>query len=321
METYVWIIIAAVIVLVGFAISLLVTGRIVFWNTLTRKNKNMWSRNVSFPGEEHHKMYYDGVAYMEQFADKKIDLHTMNDGLNLYAEYYDFGYDRAVILIPGRSEGLKYGYYFVKAYIESGYNVLTIDQRAHGLSDGKYNSFGFDESKDIIKWGEILHGEYGVKSIVIHGICVGCACAVYALTSDNCPDYFTAFVAEGMYANFFLSFKNHMKAFHAPSFVVIDVVNMLAKRFTGYTMKIGPIDYIHKYKKPLLMLHGDADIYSVPKKAEELFAKAGTDEANKRLVWFDKGRHSRLRLQHTEQYDNAIKSFLTEVVDRQTADK
>ena len=69
------------------------------------------------------------------------------------------------------------------------------------------------------------------------------------------------------------------------------------------------------------MLHGEADFYSIPEKAKELFAKAGTPDEQKRLVWFKDGQHSRLRLYHTEKYDEAIKSFLNEVVDKQTVTK
>lgn len=317
-------ILALIIVLIGLislTISIIVTARIIYWNTLTRKKKDSWNNTVSYPSEELREMYEVGVGYIKQFDDKKICLHTVNEGFNLYAEYYDFGSDRAVIIVPGRTEGMTYSSYYTKAYIESGYNVLTIDQRCHGKSDGKYSSFGFNESRDIIHWGEILHKEYGVNSIVLHGICIGCACAMFTLTNDNCPDYFSGFIADGMYANLYLSFKRRMKKFHAPSFITIDFVNMFAKHFTGYSMKVGPIDKIQNYKKPLLMLHGDADFFSVPKKAKELFEKAGTPDSQKRLVWFKDGIHSRLRLMHTEQYDNAIKSFLSEIVDKQTANK
>ncbi len=319
---YIIIAVAVFVVLaVAVTIANIIVARIIFWNTLTRKKKDSWNNTVSYDNPELKEMYEEGTGYIKQFADKKIKLHTINEGFNLYAEYYDFGFDRAVIIVPGRTEGMTYSSYYTKAYIESGYNVLTLDQRCHGKSDGKYSSFGFNESRDVLHWGEILHREYGVKSIVLHGICIGCACSMYALTADNCPDYFSAFVADGMYSTFYHSFKRRMKGFHAPSFIVIDFVNMFAKHYTGYSMKIGPIHKISDYKKPLLMLHGDADFYSVPEKAKELFAAAGTPDSQKRLVWFKDGQHSRLRLYHTELYDNSIKSFLTEIVDKQTATK
>ncbi len=313
---------AAVLLLaISVVIGSIIAARITFWNTLTRKKKDTWNNTVSYPTPELREMYDVGVNYIKQFADKKIELHTVNEGFNLYAEYYDFGSDRAVIIVPGRTEGMTYSSYYTKAYIESGYNVLVLDQRCHGKSDGKYSSFGFNESRDLLHWGEILHKEYGIRSIVLHGICIGCACAIFAMTNENCPDYFSAFVADGMYSTFYHSFKRRMKGFHAPSFIAIDFINMFAKHYTGYSMKIGPIHKIADYKKPLLMLHGDADFYSVPEKAKELFAKAGTPESQKRLVWFKDGSHSRLRLYHTELYDNSIKSFLTEIVDKQTATK
>ncbi|MBQ5823421.1 MAG: alpha/beta hydrolase [Clostridia bacterium] len=320
MEYYVWIIAAVIVLVISVFCAMCVTARVIYWNTLTRKKKEGW-KNQGSDNPELREMYDVGTGYIKQFADKKIDLHTVNEGFNLYAEYYDLGFDRAVIIVPGRTEGMTYSYYYAKAYVESGYNVLVLDQRCHGKSDGKYSSFGFNESRDVLKWGRILHEEYGVNSIVLHGICIGCACSIFALTNDSCPDYFTAFVADGMYSTFYASFKKRMEGFHAPPFIVIDLVNMYAKHYTGYNMKVGPIDVIPKYSKPLLMLHGEADIYSVPPKAVELFEKAGTDKNQKRIVWFKDGRHSRLRLKDTELYDSAIKSFLAEIVAEHTADK
>ncbi len=321
MEYYVWIIAAVIVLVISVFCAMCVTARIIYWNTLTRKKDDSQKTKDVYNTPELREMYDVGIRYINRFADKKIDLHTVNDGLNLYAEYYDFGYDRAVIIVPGRTEGMTYSYYYTKAYIESGYNVLVLDQRCNGKSDGKYSSFGFNESRDVLHWGEILHTDYGVNSIVLHGICIGCACSIYALTSNNCPDYFTAFVADGMFSTFYESFKRRMIGFHAPPFIVIDLVNMYAKHYTGHNMKLGPIDVISNYKKPLLMLHGEADFYSEPKKAKELFERAGTDKECKRLVWFENGIHSRLRVMHTEKYDESIKLFLSEVVDKYTAAK
>ena len=192
---YIIIAVAAFITLVvSVIVANIIVARVIFWNTLTRKKKDSWNNTVSYNDPELKKMYDIGVGYIRQFDDKKIKLHTVNEGFNLYAEYYDFGRDRTVIIVPGRTEGMTYSSYYVKAYIESGYNVLTLDQRCHGKSDGKYSSFGFSESRDILHWGEIIHNDFGIKSIVLHGICIGCACSMNALTADNCPDYVSGFL-------------------------------------------------------------------------------------------------------------------------------
>ena len=284
----------------------------VFVGSMTRKSKDMWSRERSADDPETCAMYDEGMAWAEKHADKKKELHIVNEGFNLYAEYFDFGYDRAVIVVPGRTEGLRYGYYFAAPYEQNGCNVLTIDQRAHGESDGKYNCIGHDEHRDLLRWAQILHDEYGVREIVLHGICIGAACSIYALTHENAPDYITALVAEGMYPNFYESFKYHMVERKKPTFIILDMIDWWMKHYTGHTFKIGPIDKIDRYEKPLLMLHGTADFYSKPEAAKVLYETCASEK--KELVWFQDGRHSRLRYMDRDRYDGAIDRFLKETV-------
>ena len=61
----------------------------------------------------------------------KKDVHIVNEGFNLYGEYFDLGFDRAVIIVPGRMESLLYSYYFARPYQEKGFNVFVFDQRVY----------------------------------------------------------------------------------------------------------------------------------------------------------------------------------------------
>jgi esterase/lipase len=65
---------------------------------------------------------------------------------------------------------------------------------------------------------------------------------------------------------------------------------------------------IHKYDKPLLMLHGKSDLYSLPSEAEKLYDKCPSEHKN--IVWFEGGKHSQLRYQNTELYDQSISEFI-----------
>ena len=64
-------------------------------------------------------------------------------------------------------------------------------------------------------------------------------------------------------------------------------------------------------RKPILFLHSREDPYSTPDQAEKLFEKCKSP--NKRLVWFEKGRHSRVRVNAPEKYDNTIIEFLKDL--------
>jgi alpha-beta hydrolase superfamily lysophospholipase len=216
-----------------------------------------------------------------------------------------------VFVLSGRTEALKYGYYFAIPYANSGYNVLVVDPRAHGLSDGEYNTVGFEESKDALAWINYIVKEFKVKSVVLHGICIGAAGAMLAATSDSCPAEVKAVVTDGMFVNFAESVKNHLIERKKPVFIMLDLIDAQMIKYTGHSMKVGPIDYVDRLNKPLLMLHSKEDIYSTPEKAVELFNKAGS--AQKEIVWFPKGEHSMLRYTDTQRYDNAIKAFLEKI--------
>lgn len=298
-----------------WVVSLFVASYFVYTITLRRDSKDKWSREMPTDLPEDSLMMYKlGLAWGEEHRGKMTEVHTVNDGLNLYGEYYDFGSDRCAVILSGRTETLKYGYFFAIPYSRCGCNVLVLDPRAHGKSDGTYNTVGFEESKDTVAWLRYMTDTFGIRSFVLHGICIGSAAGILALTKENAPDTVEGIVAEGMFVNFGESVKNHMKERKKSTFIAFDLTDMWMKRYTGHSMKIGPIDYIDSLRVPLLMLHSKEDLYSTPENAEKLYEKAGSDE--KRLVWFDHGRHSMLRITDTERYDNAIKEFLTVLNER-----
>ena len=162
-----------------------IVGYVVYVMHLKRTRKDKWTRACSCDQADHLSMYDTGMAWSEEHKEKKKDVHIVSEGLNLYGEFYDFGSDKTVILVAGRTEGLRYGYYFARPYSDCGYNVLTIDNRAHGESEGTYNTVGFEEHKDLLAWANYIHENHHSESIVFHGICIGSAGSLYALTSEN----------------------------------------------------------------------------------------------------------------------------------------
>ena len=297
--------------LVSWIIMYLFIGRWVYLANMRRKDHDSWCRGRPSCNEpEQIAMYKEGMDWRNANADKKHDVHIFHNGANLYGEYYDFGYDRSVIIMSGRTESLEYGYYFAAPYQKARCNVLVIDPRAHGLSDGEFNTAGFEESKDALAWAALLHDSFGVESVILHCICIGAAGGMFALTSNDCPDYVDGMVAEGMFANFSESMKNHLIEKKKPVFLLNDMINLWMKHYTGHSGKFGPIDVIDKTNKPLLMIHSKEDLYSTPEYAQKLYDKSASEP--KKLVWFEHGRHSMLRYADTAKYDQTIVDFVTE---------
>ena len=301
----------------GFVFMLCYTYPIakkVYSEQLVRTSPEKWGRTCSFPNDaEQVQMWNDGVAWMEANKDRITELQIENDGLKLFGQYFDFGKDRCVIILPGRCESLVYSYYFAPPYEKAGFNVLVVDTRCHGNSDGKYNTIGVKESADVLKWAELAHDRFQNKEIYFHGICIGTSSGLFALEAGRCPDYLRGLVTEGCYVSFRETFKRHMIALNRPLFPVLQFVMWLIYRHTGTNVYIQkPIRAIRKIKPDcrVLFLYGENDIFSIPQKSRELFDACISED--KKLVWFEKGGHSHLRINNTQQYDQAIIDFFAE---------
>lgn len=315
-----WIVIAIIVLavlLLGGAVAMLIftypISKRVYEGQLVRTSEEKWGRVCSAPeNEEQMQMWNDGIAWMEPRRDRITEVKIENDGFDLYGEYFDFGHDRSVIILPGRCECLIYSYYFASPYEKASFNVLVVDSRCHGKSGGKYNTAGVKESRDVLAWAKYLNETLGNREVYIHGICIGTAAGLFAMTSADCPDYIKGLVTEGCFVSLRETFKRHMMADNRPLFPVLDLVMLQLNKRTGINIyRDTPISAIKKVKPDcrMLFLYGKKDIFSIPEKSQKLFDACSAQD--KKLVWFDEGGHSHLRINNTEKYDNAIIEFFT----------
>lgn len=309
-----WIIIGIIVLLaVGSAVAMLIItnpiAEMVYRNHLVNPDPENRKRECScVTNEEQVKMWETGLAWAEPHKDKMKEVSVTRDGLKFVGEYYDFGKKRAVIILPGRCECLVYSYFYAKPYEEAGFNVLVIDQRSYGLSDGEFNTIGMQECEDLRVWISFLEKEFDIHDIWLHSICVGSSTSVLLASRPDCPDSVKAMVLDGCFISFRESFKTHMEDLGRPTFPVLDEVMHKIKKYTGTNVyKIAPIRLMDKVKLPVLFLYGEKDIFSKPEKSKLLIAKCGSE--HKEVEWFKEGAHSHLRFANPEQYDAAIKRF------------
>lgn len=302
------------LLLLGVILLTFVVPLIVFVKVFVRTSEGKWNYTCQDPRDtEQVELYRMAMEWADRFATNRKRVHVENDGYSLNGEYYDFGFDCAVLIIAGRTEACRYSCYFAEPYRRAGYNILTIDNRAHGASDGKVNTLGIREYRDVLTWIRLLHDDLKNKKIVCHGICIGSATALYALTSEDCPEYVAGMAADGMYVHFGESFRNHLIERKKPVFPCYQLCMGMSGLFAGKNpRKFGPENVIEKMQKPILFLHGRQDIYSVPDKAQELYSKCRSE---KKIVWFEEGRHSFLRFHAPEKYDANVIEFLNELLE------
>ena len=285
------------------------TAYIIFTKQLVRTSKEKWNRSCSAPeNAEQMEMWNASLAWAEKEKKYKEDVHIINDGLNLYGEFYNYGSNKTVIILPGRCESLGYSYYYAEPYHQLGINVLVVDARAHGWSDGKYNTAGIFESSDVLAWLSFLHKEKKQDSIYAHCICIGGAAALIAAVSNQAPSYFKGIVFDGLFYSFKEVFANHQVALGHGLFPVFYQIWFWFRLKTGVSInKSFPYLYLPKLKIPAVFFYGKKDIYSLPERSQLLYDSCGSQD--KSIVWFPNGAHSHIRLNNLKEYDQAIVDF------------
>ena len=211
-------------------------------NMFIRESKDKWARGNSAPENAEHTVMFDtGMKWGTENAPymKEIEM-TSFDGLKMKGEYFDFGYDKACLIMAGRAETCKYCYYFADLYQKNNYNIIVVDPRAAGLSEGKYTGAGMLEGKDVASWIDKVHEQFGISHFVIHGICIGSVAAIY-VASEHHP-YVDAIVLEGPFISFYNVLCQRTRNLGRPTFPVCLQMGLLFKKLAG----IMPMGYIKK---------------------------------------------------------------------------
>lgn len=119
-------------------------------------------------------MVHKSLEEIQKFNHETLEI-VSNDNLKLKGIYYpNSNSDTTVICVHGyTSHAEREWAYPGLFYLSLGYNVLIPYQRAHGLSEGKYISFGALEHLDMINWVNKVNEINPNGKIIIHGLSMG----------------------------------------------------------------------------------------------------------------------------------------------------
>ena len=105
---------------------------------------------------------------------------TSQDGLKLHGTFFPREGKKTVICFHGyTSKGMSDYVGLSGYYLPRGYNLLLIDERAHGESEGTYIGFGALDRKDGLCWIRYVQERLGEDcEIWLHGMSMGAATVV-----------------------------------------------------------------------------------------------------------------------------------------------
>lgn len=136
---------------------------------------------------------------------EEVNLKT-EDGLRLTAWFIpsEKQADKAIILLHGYPAD-KGDLLYWASFLKDEYNLLFIDFRYFGQSEGSYTSFGSHERKDVLAAVEFLKKE-GMDEIGLMGFSFGASVALLTLPETDKVD---AVVADTAFANLDLMGKTY----------------------------------------------------------------------------------------------------------------
>lgn len=187
---------------------------------------------------------------------------TSFDGLRLSGRYYHHRDDAPVMLVfhGYRSMTLRDstgGYYLGR---KIGYNVLAVDQRAHGMSDGHVISFGILERHDCLTWATYISERFGSDTpIVLTGLSMGAATVIMS-TSLPLPNNVVCVMADCPYSSPKEIICKVSRDENFPAMAAYPFIKLAAKIFGGFDLEeTSAVQAAGFSKIPILLIHGDDD--------------------------------------------------------------
>ena len=138
------------------------------------------------------------------------------DGLKLHAYLARTDSHKYLITVHGYKGGATNNGTLYRYMAKEGYNILVLDVRGHGKSEGRWLSMGLWESDDLMRWIEYINALDKDAEIALHGVSMGAATVMMA--SGRNPENVKAIIEDCGYSGTYEEFACQLKAmFHLPS--------------------------------------------------------------------------------------------------------
>lgn len=283
----------------------------VFYNSKKSKNKIIIDL-VKPEYDTFREQIKENIEKVKNIPYEVIKIPSKDDK-TLVAKYYHVDDKAPVdILCHGyKGSGLRDFCGGLQISLEMGHNVILIDHRAHGESDGHTISFGIKERQDVLDWIYYCRIRFGndVKIFLI-GISMG-ASTVLMTQNLKLPKNVVGIIADSPYTSpkdIILKVVNDMKL---PAKLLSPFIKLSALIFGHFKLdECNAIDAIKKCKLPILLIHGKADSF-VP---YEMSEQIKSDYDNVQLELFEDASHGMSYLVDEKRYKAIVSEFINKVL-------
>lgn len=211
--------------------------------------------------DEEYKLEEKHIDWLSSSISSDVYINSF-DGLKLHGlKIENHITSKYVIMVHGIWSNLRWLIPYAYEFDKLGYNVLLIDQRASGLSQGNYYTYGYKESIDLIDWTNYLINCNSQIQITYFGVSMGAA-TVMLTTNKDIPSNVKCIIEDCGYADTKEELAHIIKTkykINKPNLVLNLFEKKMHDKFGFIYSDVSPKIALNKNNLPLLIIHGDAD--------------------------------------------------------------
>ena len=297
-------------VLLSMVLLILFSGAYTFIVACVRRREPSWFNKDEISKTSYGK-YYEHICVGHSFMKEHnaMDVYIKSfDGLRLQALWVPVENSRGTILFAHGYRSCKFVDFSLAfdIYHKLGMNILVVDQRAHGESEGKIITFGVKESRDIQSWIAFHNQNFGMHPIILSGLSMGASTMLY-LADKDLPGNVRGIIADCG----FTSPKEIMKIVAKKKFKLpkwfVSPVGVFAKIFGGFDYSYSTMKSLVDAKAPILFIHGSNDDFVPCYMTEQNFDACASE---KKKIIASGAPHGYSFLFATDEIKNAIENFI-----------
>lgn len=283
-------VIAVLILLVGWFLS----------GFITKIRRQSLDEARAWQAERYDLSWYDA-------AEKRSYKINSFDGYELHVQLIvnPAKTEKYVIISHGYTDNRYGALKYARIYLDLGYSAIIYDLRGHGENEPSRCTYTARERKDLRDLIKDTRKRYDdIEVLGIHGESLGGSVTAAVLNYQPEIDFA---VTDCAFSELRKVLEDGYRAYRIPAFMLNLADFFMKLRFKVSFKDMRPIDSLEGNRKPLLVIHGEADNLILPYHAEALVQAT---DGYKDMRLFPGARHAESVLSDPDRYKECLEEFL-----------
>ncbi len=230
------------------------------------------------------------------------------------------GSNRWLVYLHSYKSGWEEGMLVARTWAEHGYNLLLVEMRGHGESEGAYIGMGVPDRRDVVAWcRRIVETDGEDARIVVAGLGMGAAAACMASDEDDLPHNVRAILADSCYTDAWNGIVSLAHGLTLDAHPVLDLARLILKASKGGydLLEADVVAHVERTDTPILFTTPAHDTVTPPTMTVLLgrAAREASPEVGHEFATFYRAGHGLTPFGTPKDYWTRVFSFIDPKVD------